>query len=105
MHCEKIIYENVIKTIWGHRDTLKARLDTKEARIWPHLHLLPKRKPGSVVLPTAPYVLLKGEKVKFLDTIRSLKTPTNYVGQLTKCIIADGDLKGLKSHDYHVLMQ
>ena len=105
MHCEKNICENVMKTIWGVRDTLKARLDLKEANIRPHLHPLPGRKPGYVVLPTAPYVLSKEEKAKFIDTIRNLKTPTNYAGQLAKCIASDGDLKGLKSHDYHVLMQ
>jgi hypothetical protein len=105
MHCEKNICENVMKTIWGHPDTLKARLDLKEARIRPHLHPLPGRKPESMVLLAAPYVLSKDEKVKFLDTIRSLKTPTNHVGQLAKRITADGDVKGLKSHDYHVLMQ
>ena len=105
MHCEKNICENVLKTIWGHRDTLKARLDLQEARIRPHLHPLPGRNPGSVVLPVAPYVLSKEEKMKFLDILRSVKTPTNYVGQIAKCIAADGELRGLKSHDYHVLMQ
>ena len=104
MHCEKNICENVMKTIWGHRDTLKARLDLKEARIRPHLHPLLGRKPRSMVLLATPYVLSKEEKVKFLDTIHSLKTSTNYAGQLAKCIVADGSLKGLKSHDYHVLM-
>ena len=58
-----------------------------------------------MVLPVAPYVLSKEEQLKFLDIIRSLKTPTNYVGQIAKCIAEDGDLRGLKSHDYHVLMQ
>jgi len=94
-----------MKTIWGHRDTLKARLDLKEARIRPHLHPLLGKNPRSVVLLVAPYVLSKEETVIFLDTIRSLKTPTNYVGQLAKPITANSDLKGLKSHDYYVLMQ
>ena len=105
MQCEKNICENVMKTIWGVRDTLKARLNLKEANIRPHLHPLPGRKPGYVVLPTTPYVLSKEEKAKFLDILRNLKTPTNYAGQLAKCIASDRDLKGLKSHDYHVLMQ
>ena len=40
-----------------------------------------------------------------MKIIRDLKTPSNYVGQLAKRISVDGELKGLKSHDYHVLMQ
>ena len=43
--------------------------------------------------------------MKFIDIIRNLKTSTNYAGQLAKCIASDGNLKGLKSHDYHVMMQ
>ena len=105
VHCEKNICKNMLKTIWGHCDTLKARLDLQEARIRPHLHPLPSRNPISRVPPVAPYVLSKEEKLKFLDIICNLKTPTNYVGQIAKCIAVDGDLRGLKSHDYHVLMQ
>jgi hypothetical protein len=50
-------------------------------------------------------VLSKVEKSKFIKTIRNLKTPSNYVGQLSKRITIDGDLRGLKSHDYHIMMQ
>jgi hypothetical protein len=34
-----------------------------------------------------------------------MKTPTNYMGQLAKKVTLHGELKGLKSHDYNVLMQ
>ena len=105
MHCKMNICENVLRTIWAQRDTLKVRLDLKEAGIRPHLHPLLKRTPGSLVLLVALYVLSKDEKKKFLDIIRSLKTPSNYVRQFAKCIASGDDLKGLKSHDYHILMQ
>ena len=104
MHCEKNLCENIMKTIWGLKDTLKVRLDLKEASIRPELH----PKPGgndTIILPVAPYVLSKVEKSKFIKTIRNLKTPSNYVGQLSKRITVDGDLRGLKSHDYHIMMQ
>ena len=80
MHYEKNICKKVLKTIWRHRDTLKAKLDLQEARIWPHLHPIPGRNPGYVVFLVAPYVLSKEEKLKVLDIIHTLKTPTNYVG-------------------------
>ena len=84
---------------------MKAWLDLKEANIRPYLHPHHGRKHGFVVLPTTPYVLSKDEKAKFIDIICNLKTPTNYASQLVKCIASDGDSKGLKSHNYHVLMQ
>ena len=37
--------------------------------------------------------------------MHALRTPTHYVGQLTKRVNVDGRIKRLKFHDYHVLMQ
>jgi hypothetical protein len=102
MHCEKNITESLMKTIFGEKDTLKARMDLQEANIRPHLWPIPGRKPGSLTLPQAPYVLTKIEKEVFVDVVRELKTPTHYVGQLRKRVNVDGRLQGLKSHDYHV---
>ena len=39
-----------------------------------------------------------------MDTLRSIKTPSRYVSNL-HARISDGKLRGLKSHDYHVLIQ
>jgi hypothetical protein len=105
MHCEKNLCENIIKTIWGIKDTLKVRLDMKEANIRPELHPVEDGRSGLTLLPTASYVMSKSEKTMFIQNIRELKTPSNYVGQLSKRITADGELRGLKSHDYHILMQ
>lgn len=105
MHCEKNITENVLRTIWGQKDTLKSRLDLQEAKIRPHLHPLPGMRPGSMILPKAPYVLSKTEKKEFVDTLQKLRPPSSYVGSLRSMVTTDGDLRGLKSHDYHVLMQ
>ena len=50
------------------------------------------------------YVLSSVDKKEFLDTFKSIRTPSRYVSTLyTK--ISDGKLRGLKSHDYHILMQ
>jgi hypothetical protein len=40
-----------------------------------------------------------------MQIILDLKTPTSYVYSLRKCIGKDGDLKGMNSHDYHIMMQ
>ncbi len=44
------------------------------------------------------------EKERFVRIVTNLKTPAKYVFSLKKKI-RDGDLKGMKSHDYHVMMQ
>ena len=105
MHCEKNIIESLMKTIFGEKDTLKVSMDLKEANIWAHLWPILGKKPRSLTLPQASYVLTKKEKEVFVDVVQQLKTPTHYVGQLQKKDHMDGSLKGLKSHDYHVLMQ
>jgi hypothetical protein len=96
--------ENIIKTIWGVKDSLKLQLDMLEIKIRPHLHFFPGTN-GTILLPAAPYVLSKDEKLIFLGIISDMKTPTNYMGQLAKKVTLHGELKGLKSHDYNVLMQ
>jgi hypothetical protein len=79
--------------------------DLKEANIRAELHPVDVVRTGAVLLPRAPYVLMKAEKQMFVKIVQNLKTPTNYVGQLAKKVTADGELRGLKSHNYHVLMQ
>jgi len=41
----------------------------------------------------------------FLQTIKNLKTPTNYARALHNRVQKDGKLRGLKSYDYHIMMQ
>jgi hypothetical protein len=56
------------------------------------------------IKPTLSYVLTNEEKKRFIQIIETLKTPTHYVSSFKK-IIKDRDLKGMKSHDYHIMMQ
>ena len=80
MHCEKNFYKNVMKTIWGLKDTLKVWLDMAEAEIRSDLHAVEGGPGGAWLLPQAPYVLSREEKALFVKIIRDLKTPSNYVG-------------------------
>jgi hypothetical protein len=50
-------------------------------------------------------VLLDEKKERFLQIIFNLKTPSHFVSSLKKIIYKDEDMKGMKSHDYHVMMQ
>jgi hypothetical protein len=40
-----------------------------------------------------------------MQIILNLKTLTHYVFSLRKRVQKDGDLRGMKSHDFHVMMQ
>lgn len=55
-------------------------------------------------MPEAPYVLTKEQRGFFLDTLKKLKLPSHYSGSL-HAKISKGKLSGLKSHDFHVLLQ
>ena len=57
-----------------------------------------------MVKPATPYVLSKTEFEAFVSCIKSLKTPTGYCSVLGKHL-RKKNFGGLKSHDYHVLMQ
>jgi hypothetical protein len=53
--------------------------------------------------PDAPYVLKENERTTIVDIIKNLKTPTNYVGAIHKCL-EEGKVRYMKSHDFHILM-
>ena len=44
------------------------------------------------------------DKQEFFHTLCSIKTPSHYVSTL-HTRITNGRMRGLKSHDYHVLLQ
>ena len=76
MHCDKNITKNLMKFLFGEKDTVKVRTDLKEANIRPHLWPIPGKKHRSLTLPQFSYVLTKKEKEVFVDVVRQLKTPT-----------------------------
>jgi len=105
MHCEKNISENILRTTFGEKDTPAVRADMQARGIRPQLHLQPAGPNGDrFYMPDASYVLTTEDKGKVLRVLKALRTPTNYVSALHKKI-SKGKLSGLKSHDFHVLLQ
>jgi hypothetical protein len=105
MHCEKNIAENILKTTFGEKDSPAVRADLEARGIRPHLHLQrlgPNR--DRYYMPDASYVLSTDDKAKVLQVLKSLRPPSHYVSALHKKI-SKGKLSGLKSHDFHVLLQ
>ena len=83
---------------------MKVRRDLQRRNMRKHLWLTPHpRKARKMVKPRAPYILGEGEFEKFAKCIESLKTPSGYSSDHGKCIRKE--FGGLKSHDYHILMQ
>jgi hypothetical protein len=50
-------------------------------------------------------VLSNEGKNKFLQIIKNLKSLIGYEYSLKKRVHMDGEMKGMKSHNYHVMMQ
>lgn len=105
MHCEKNVCKNIVKTLFGEKDNPSTRIDMHVQNIRPHQWLQNTgTNSDKYYMPDVSYVLSSKDRAMFLTTLKALKTPTNYVSALHKRI-NKGKLSGLKSHDYHILMQ
>jgi hypothetical protein len=105
MHCEKNLCENFVKTTFGHKDSYGSRQDMESQGIRRRLWLRPSNNRKEVFnKPKAPYILNTQEQKNVVQIIKELKTPSNYVGAIHKCV-EEGKLRYMKSHDFHVLMQ
>jgi hypothetical protein len=105
MHYEMNLAKNFVKTIIGTKDTMKVRRDLQRKNIRKHLWLTQNPRRGRKMLkPVVDYVLSEAEFQQFFDCIESLKTPTSHSSAFGKHI-RKKKLGGLKSHDYHMLMQ
>lgn len=108
MHIEKNIYESLVDTLLDikgkGKDGINSRLDLEELRIRKDLHLKDDR--DKFYLPAVPHTLTKAEKFIFCKRLKEIKLPDGYASNISNCIsLDDRKVVGLKSHDYHVLMQ
>ena len=104
MHIEKNIAESVLKFLFGDKDTEESRRDLQHMGIWRELWLRPRRNRRTFVKPHAPYVFTEPEKKNFIDEVSAIRTPSVYGSALGKHLRKSKFL-GLKSHDYHCLIQ
>ena len=104
MHIEKNIAESVLKYLFGDKDSLDSRRDLQEMGVRRDLWL--RRRPNRQAFwkPQAPYVFSEAEKKIFIDEVSAIRTPTGYGSALGKHLRKTKFL-GLKSHDYHCLIQ
>ncbi|XP_073131634.1 uncharacterized protein [Henckelia pumila] len=108
MHIEKNVCESLIGTLLDipgkSKDGVAARLDLVEMNL--RIDLEPKMGEMKTFLPAACYTLSRDEKKKVCNCLSGIKVPTGYSSNV-KNLVSMKDLKlvGLKSHDYHTLMQ
>lgn len=112
MHIEKNICTSVVGTLLNidkqTKDHYKARLDLEEMGIRPGLHpdkegRNEKRKKD---LPPACYTMSPHEKDIFCQVLSNVRVPDGYAANISSYVnLQQRKLVGLKSHDFHVLMQ
>ena len=108
MHIENNVCESIVGTpldIPGKsKDGLSSRLDLVNLGIRSELQLIVGEK--KTYLPAASYTLSKVEKIKIFKMLSALKVPDGYCSNLRNCVSMEKlKLYGLKSHDYHTLIQ
>jgi len=108
MHTEKNICESILGTLLELegkcKDGEKARLDIQQLGIRPDQH--PVIKKDRYTLLVALYKLDKYDKENLCKFLYGLKMPDGVSSNIRRCV----DLKaykvsGLKSHDYHLILQ
>lgn len=109
MHIEKNIYENVVGTLLNlegkSKDNLKARLDLMEMGIRKDIHPV-NIGPNKVFLPPTRFTILSKEKDIFCGVLKGVKVPENCGSNISRCVqLEHHKILGLKSHNFHILMQ
>jgi hypothetical protein len=91
--------------VTGHKDKVKVRRDMQRRGVMRHLWFTPHLEKNGVMLKfVAPYVLTTKEFNVFASVMESLKPPSGHVSNMAQ-YIRRKKFGGLKSYDYHVLMQ
>ncbi|XP_010495350.1 PREDICTED: uncharacterized protein LOC104772433 [Camelina sativa] len=107
MHVERNVAVSIVSTLLHcgkSKDGLNARKDLEVLGIRKELH--PKTQGKRTYLPAAVWSLSKGEKKIFCRRLFDFKGPDGYCSNISRGVsLQDCKVTGLKSHDYHVIMQ
>ena len=108
MHIEKNVYESIIGIILNilgkTKSGLNSRLDLMDMGLRCGLAL--RFESNRTYLPSTCYTLFRMEKKVFCQTLVELKVPEKYCSNFRNLVsMEDFKLCGLKSHDYHTLLQ
>jgi hypothetical protein len=103
MHIESLL-ETLLGLAGKCKDSEKARLDMQELGIRKDQH--PLLEKGKYTLPPALYKLGGAEKKILCKFLEGVKMPDGYASNIRRRVDVNGcKLAGLKSDDYHVILQ
>ena len=110
MHTEMNVTKHLINTIMDHKDMSKdgiyARKDLKIMGIKQKLWVIEDPETGKLTIPNATFTLSKEEKIRFCTVLKNLKVPSKFSSNFHNNVsINPPELRNMKSHDYHVIMQ
>jgi hypothetical protein len=108
MHIEKNICESIIGTLLhidgNSKDSEKARLDMQNLGIRQDQH--PVVENGKYTLAPSLHSLDKDQKKMLCTFLQGVRMPDGYASNIKRCVDVNGcKVSGLKSHDYHVILQ
>jgi hypothetical protein len=104
MHVERNLCSSLLKLLLGMKDTAEVRKDLEEEGIRQNLWLRHSSVGPNFVKPHAPYTFKPQEKRVFMNTLGNVIAPTGYAACFAKHV-GPRRLSGLKSHDFHVILQ
>lgn len=108
MHVEKNVADILFATIMDTKDKTKDGIQARQ-----DLQLMgirekqwPIEKNNRLFLPKAPFTLTRLEKEEVCQMLHTLKVPIGYSSNWKHHVkMEELQIKGMKSHDYHVLIQ
>ncbi|XP_076938147.1 uncharacterized protein LOC143606177 [Bidens hawaiensis] len=106
MHVEKNVCESILGTLLMNdksKDKNSAREDLEDMGIRKNLWLTTKKN-KKVIKPLAPYSFKAKDREHFCKFTKGVRLPDGF-GSNFRIKVVGSNIVGLKSHDYHILMQ
>ena len=109
MHIEKNVCDNIVSTLLNidhkSKDNLKARRDIEHLGVRKKSWSQRRGESGRIYLPPVYFNTSKEAKNFFYEALENVKFLDRYASNISRYVQKHKTLSGLKSHDYHVLMQ
>jgi hypothetical protein len=104
MHIFKNVSKSLLTHILGEKDNIAARLDLQLSNTKQNLWV--QYQASSIESSLAPYKLgNKAQVKKKIHRIKKIKAPTGFGAHLDNAFTEKDTYKGLKSHDFHNILQ